>query len=227
MPETVWPAGSGTSPTYIVPNRPLGTASWPWAWAWYMPIAGSVTVNSVGVGLAGGDEVLGDRGHAVLVVGDVDAVPVDVGADRQLVGELDLDPVADLEVDARAGDHPVVRPRLDDLAGADLPVDDATPSARSASCRRAAPRGRAAGCRAPRSRPGRPGSTRSSPGPAPRPPPRSSVWLVVLRGRAGGFVGRPLGGRAVATDRQRGGHAGLGVAGDRAVDLVGARLRAR
>ena len=75
----------------------------------------------VGVGLAAGDDLLGDRRHAVLVVGDVDAVPVDVGADRQLVRQLDLHTVADLDVDPRAGHHAVVRPRLDDLAGARPP----------------------------------------------------------------------------------------------------------
>ena len=51
-------------------------------------------------------------------------MPVDVGADRQLVGQLDLDVVADVEVDPRAGHHPVVGPRLNDLARAYLPVDD-------------------------------------------------------------------------------------------------------
>ena len=45
MPDTLRPAGGGTSPTYMVPNRPLGMAWSPWAWAWYMPIAGSVTVK--------------------------------------------------------------------------------------------------------------------------------------------------------------------------------------
>ena len=78
----------------------------------------------VGVGLSGGDQLLGERGDAVLAVGDVDAVPVDVGPERQLVGDLDLDLVADVEVDAGSGHHPVVGPRLDDLARAHFPVDD-------------------------------------------------------------------------------------------------------
>ena len=83
-----------------------------------------LNAEPVGVGLARGDQLLGDRGDAVLVVGHVDAVPVDVSSERQFVGHLDLDLVADLEIDPWTGHHPVVGPGLDDLSWTHLPVDD-------------------------------------------------------------------------------------------------------
>ena len=76
----------------------------------------------VGEGLARLDEWLGDRRHPVVGVGDVDSVPVDVGGDGQLVEHPHLDAVTDLELQHRRRHHPVEGPRLDHVAGGDLPV---------------------------------------------------------------------------------------------------------
>ena len=78
----------------------------------------------VGEGLARLDRVLGVGRHAVHGVRDPHAVEVEGGRLRQLVGEHDPDLVADLDLDGRGRDHAVVGPRLDDLPGLDLPVDD-------------------------------------------------------------------------------------------------------
>ena len=65
-----------------------------------------------------------NRGHSVLAVRHVDAVPVDISANRQFVRDRHLDRVAHFEVNPRTWHHPVLGPRLHDLAGRDLPVDD-------------------------------------------------------------------------------------------------------
>jgi hypothetical protein len=49
---------------------------------------------------------------------------VDVGHDRQVVGQLNLHPVAHVELEHRTGHGAVAGPRLDDLARRDLPVGD-------------------------------------------------------------------------------------------------------
>ena len=76
----------------------------------------------VGERRAGFDEGLGERSDAVVGVVDVDAVPVDVGGDGQVVLDPHLHLVPDVEVHHRGRDHAVEGPRLDHLAGRDLPV---------------------------------------------------------------------------------------------------------
>ena len=114
MPETVRPAGGGDRPDVHRAEQPVGDRLVAVGVGVVHPDRRLGRREAVRERLAAADEVLGDRRDAVLVVGQVDAVPVDVGADRQLVGELDLDGVADGEVDARAGDLAVVGPRLDE-----------------------------------------------------------------------------------------------------------------
>ena len=175
--------------------------------------------EAVGVRLAAGHEVLGDRGDAVLVVGDVDAVPVDVGADRELVGDLDLDLVADVEIDARSGDHPVVRPGLHDLAGPDLPVDD-----RRRQFEALGAVGQDFGGERLVAEPLGLRRERHD---------RLDHRLVLLCALSGGgrviaVPGRRRGAAGTppaATDDELGRHAGFGVSGDRAVDLVRAGLQ--
>ena len=149
-------------------------------------------------------------------------MPVDVGADRQLVGELDLHLVADVEVDARAGHHAVVGPRLDDLAGADLPVDDGG--------------GELEALGAVGQHLGRERLVAAALGLGREGHDRLDHRLVLRRAlarrscRVAGVLGeRPAGRRAapsppmVSVVR----HPRLGVSGDRAVHLVGCRAQAR
>ena len=89
-----------------------------------MPTAGLVRGELVGEGLARLDRRLRVRVDAVHRVRDPDAVEVDDVRLGQLVVQHDPHLVADLDVDLRRRHDAVVRPRLDDLAGLDLPVDD-------------------------------------------------------------------------------------------------------
>jgi hypothetical protein len=139
---------------------------------------------------------------------------VDVRADGKLVGELDLDLVTHLEVDARTGDHPVVRPGLDDLARPDLPVDDRRGQLEALGAVGQDFRGER--LVAPARGLGRELHDRLD--------HRHVLRRALLGGRrlVTAVVGRPAGGGPLAPHDEGGRHAGLGVAGDRAVDLVGA-----
>ena len=100
-PPMVWPRGIGIWPTKIDAEHAVGQPDLRVEVRVvhrHRHLVGGVLV---GEGVARLDEVLGDRGHAVELVVDVEAVEVQVGADGQLVGEPELGLVAHLEVDRR------------------------------------------------------------------------------------------------------------------------------
>ena len=122
------------------------------------------------------------------------------------------DLVADLDLDGGCGDDAVVGPRLDDLAGLDLPVDDLAPSGRTPWCRRPAPSGPDPRHRGPPSRPGTGWR---------RPPSTASICLRAHGRRRRATCADPVG-RPAAPDVEHPRHAARGVPGDRADHLVGA-----
>ena len=78
----------------------------------------------IGEGFAWLDEVLGIRGDAILIVGRMHTVPVDIGAEGQVVEKPDLDFVVSVELDLGCGHDFVVGPGLHELARFHFPIDD-------------------------------------------------------------------------------------------------------
>ncbi len=67
---------------------------------------------------------MGDLGRAVHGVGDHQAVPVDRGGFRQVVGDVEADPIALGQGDPGAGHLAVEGVGHDPLRGQDVPLDD-------------------------------------------------------------------------------------------------------
>ena len=78
----------------------------------------------IGPGLTRCNLRLGDPGHAVLFVSDVEAVPVNRGALRELVGHVDPHALSLSDADLRTRVLAVVGPSLNHFTVVDLPVEN-------------------------------------------------------------------------------------------------------